>query len=96
METLEENLSSIEIDLIKHLCRFSTIIKDSINNYEPKLVANYLYILSTLFNDFYEGSPILKEKLDLKKRLRIKILYSTLLIMQNCMQIIGITALDKM
>ena len=96
LEKLEENLSSIEIDLIKHLCRFSTIIKDSINNYEPKLVANYLYMLSTLFNHFYEGSPILKEKMDLKKRLRIKILYSTLLIMQNCMQIIGITALDKM
>ena len=87
---MEENLSSIEIDLIKHLCKFSTIIKDSINNYEPKLVAKY-FLLSTLFNNFYERSPILKEKLDLKKRLRIKILYSTLLIMQNCMQIIGIT-----
>ena len=48
LEALEENLSSIEIDLIKHLCRFSTIIKDSINNYEPKLIANYLYMLSTL------------------------------------------------
>jgi len=96
LEKLATNLSSVEIDLIKHLCRFSTIIKDSINNYEPKLIANYLYVLSTLFNHFYEGSPILKEEFHVKKRLRIKILYFSLLIMDHCMQIIGITALDKM
>ena len=96
LEKLEEYLSPIEIDLIKHLCKFSSIVRDSISNYEPKLIANYLYTLSTLFNHFYEGSPILKETLDLKKRLRIKILYSSLLIMNNCMEIIGITTLDKM
>ena len=71
------------------------MIKESVNNKDPKIVARYLYTLSTLFNNFYERSPILKET-ENKKKSRIKILYSTLLIMKNCMGIIGITPLEKM
>jgi arginyl-tRNA synthetase len=85
-----------EIDLIKHLTKFSITIKEAIHNQEPKLIANYLFVLSTLFNHFYEGSPIIKEEDKLKKRIRIEILCASLLILNHCMQIIGITALEKM
>ena len=61
----------------------------------PKLIARYLYNLSTLFNNFYEDSPILKEEEGIKN-IRIKILYSSLLTMRHCMEIIGITPLEKM
>jgi arginyl-tRNA synthetase len=81
--------------LVKQLCKFSTTIKESVNNTDPKLVARFLFTTSTLFNNFYEDSPILKEA-ENKKSLRIKILCSTLLIMENCMKIIGITPLEKM
>ena len=89
-------LNENEIEIVKHLCKFSSIIKDSVNNKDPKIVARYLFSLSTLFNNFYERSPILKETENIKKKSRIKILYSTLLIMKNCMGIIGITPLEKM
>ncbi len=89
------DLTSPEIELIKQLSKFTTTIKESVNNADPKLVARYLFTVSTLFNNFYEGSPILKE-LGIKKSIRIKILYSTLLIMEQCMRIIGITPLEKM
>ncbi|MDQ6724072.1 MAG: arginine--tRNA ligase [Thermoproteota archaeon] len=92
---LSLKLSNNEIELIKHLCKFSTTIKESVYNSSPKLVARYLFILSTLFNNFYECSPILKE-VEYKKSIRIKILYSALLIMKHCMEIIGITPLEKM
>lgn len=92
---LDLDLTSTEIELVKQLCKFSTTIKESVNNTEPKLVARFLFTLSTLFNNFYEESPILKE-VENKKSIRIKILYSTLLIMENCMKIIGITPLEKM
>ncbi len=51
-------LNENEIELIKHLCKFSSSIKDSVKNKEPKIVARYLFTLSTLFNNFYEKSPI--------------------------------------
>jgi arginyl-tRNA synthetase len=95
LSDLDLALNDNEIELIKHLCKFSTIIKESVYNYEPKLVAKYLFKLSTLFNNFYESSPILKE-MGNKKIIRIKILYSSLLIMNHCMEIIGITPLYKM
>ncbi len=95
LSDLDLDLHNNEIELIKHLCKFSTIIKESASSYEPKLVAKYLFKLSTLFNNFYESSPILKE-MGNKKIIRIKILYSSLLIMNHCMEIIGITPLHKM
>ena len=95
INVLNLNLSTNEIELIKHLCKFSTIIKESVNNIDPKLIARYLYNLSTLFNNFYEGSPILKEE-ERIKNIRIKILDSSLLTMRHCMEIIGITPLEKM
>jgi arginyl-tRNA synthetase len=94
--TLNLNLSTNEIELIKHICKFSTIIKEAINNIDPKLIARYLYNLSTLFNNFYEDSPVLKEEEEGIKNIRIKILYSSLLTMRHCMEIIGITPLEKM
>ncbi|MGN6823025.1 MAG: DALR anticodon-binding domain-containing protein, partial [Candidatus Nitrosocosmicus sp.] len=96
ISNLHLDLVQIEIDLIKHLTKFSITIKESIDNQEPKLVANYLFLLSTLFNHFYERSPIIKEEDKLKKRARIEILKASLLVMNHCMSIIGITPLDKM
>ncbi|MGN6613941.1 MAG: arginine--tRNA ligase [Candidatus Nitrosocosmicus sp.] len=96
ISNLHLDLVQIEIDLIKHLTKFSITIKESIDNQEPKLVANYLFLLSTLFNHFYERSPIIKEEDKLKKKARIEILRASLLIMHHCMSIIGITLLEKM
>jgi arginyl-tRNA synthetase len=89
------SLTLSEIELIKHLCKFPTTIKESVNNTNTKLVARFLFTLSTLFNNFYEGSPILKES-GVKKNTRIKILDSTLIIMEHCMKIIGMTPLEQM
>ena len=89
------DLTSSEIELIKHLCKFPKTIKESVDNTDTKLVARFLFNLSTLFNNFYEGSPVLKET-GIKKNTRIKILDTTLLIMEHCMNIIGMTPLEKM
>ncbi|HXT85108.1 MAG TPA: arginine--tRNA ligase [Verrucomicrobiae bacterium] len=92
---IEFELSDNEIELIKHLCKFSITLTESINNYEPKIIARYLFKLSLMFNNFYENSPIIKEE-GQKKNIRIKILESTLSLMGKCMKIIGITLLSKM
>jgi arginyl-tRNA synthetase len=89
------DLTSTEIELIKQVSKFSSTIKESVNNSDPKIVARYLFAISVLFNNFYEGSPILKE-IGNKKSIRIKLLYSTLSTMEHCMKIIGVTPLEKM
>ncbi|MDQ4073123.1 MAG: DALR anticodon-binding domain-containing protein [Thermoproteota archaeon] len=88
-------LSEKEIELLKHLCKFTEQIKESVNNTEPKIIARYLFALSTIFNNFYEESPIMKET-GILKEIRISILKSTIKVMSYCMCILGITTLDTM
>lgn len=98
-----KDFSTTEIDLIKHLCKYSIKVSESSKNHEPKLIARYLFELSTLFNNFYESSPILKgidedqiESLGKIKEYRIKILKSSLKVMEKCMEMIGISILNRM
>ncbi|MDN5845120.1 MAG: arginine--tRNA ligase [Candidatus Nitrosocosmicus sp.] len=90
------NFSSSEIDLIKHLCKYDIELKQAANNIDPKVLSKYLFQLATLFNNFYEKSPILKEKNEMLATHRALILNSTLEKLELCMNIIGITPLTRM
>lgn len=91
-----ENFSLVDINLIKHLCKFSVELAQATNSLNPKIIARYLFQLATLFNNFYEGSSILKEKNKILMSARITVLEYTLDILKNCMDIIGITPLKRM
>jgi arginyl-tRNA synthetase len=98
---LENNIeildfSSSEIDLIKHLCKYESELNQAANNIDPKVVSKYLFQLATLFNNFYEKSPIIKEKNEMLAAYRALILNTSLEKLRLCMNIIGITPLKKM
>jgi arginyl-tRNA synthetase len=90
------DFSSTEIELIKHLCRYEIELNQAANNIDPKVLSKYLFELATMFNNFYEKSPILKEKNEMLATHRALILNSTLEILKRCMNIIGITPLMRM
>ncbi len=90
------DFSSTEIDLIKHLCRYEIELMHAANNIDAKVLSKYLFELATMFNNFYERSPILKEKNGVLATYRALILNSTLKILKICMNIIGITPLMRM
>ncbi len=98
---LENNIeildfSSSEIDLIKHLCKYEIELSQAANNIDPKVLSKYLFQLATLFNNFYEKSPIIKEKNELLAAYRALILNTSLEKLNLCMNIIGITPLKRM
>lgn len=98
---LENNIeildfSSSEIDLIKHLCKYEIELNQAANNIDPKVLSKYLFQLATLFNNFYEKSPIIKEKNELLAAYRALILNTSLEKLYVCMNIIGITPLKRM
>ncbi len=90
------DFSPTEIELIKHVCRYDIELKQAGKNIDPKVLSKYLFQLATMFNNFYEKSPILKEKNELLANYRALILNSTLEILKLCMNIIGITPLMRM
>jgi len=93
---MEMDFSLNEIDLIKHICRYDMELKQAANNIDPKVLSKYLFQLATMFNNFYEKSPILKEKNEMLATYRTLILSSTLEILKICMNLIGITPLMRM
>lgn len=88
--------TSMEIDLIWHLCRYTMTLGQATNKSNPKLVAKYLFQLATLFNNFYDKSPILSEKKEHLVRNRAILLRGALLVMKDCMDLIGISAIHRM
>jgi len=88
--------SSIEIDLIKHLCKYTMELDQSSQKANPKILAKYLYQLATLFNNFYESSPILSETNVGLVFVRTVIMKNCFSVFEHCMEIIGISQIRRM
>lgn len=59
-DSLEFNTKELEI--IRNLYAFPSIVEQAGQTYSPALIANYVYELAKSFNAFYQDTPILKEE----------------------------------
>ncbi|MDR2010518.1 MAG: arginine--tRNA ligase [Bacteroidales bacterium] len=58
----ETDLVDLEIDLVSILSDFENIIADAANKLNPGIIANYIYDLVKLYNQYYHEHTILKEQ----------------------------------
>jgi len=86
----------IEQRILKHLSKFEITIENTTKNLEPKLIAQYVYDLATLFNLFYEKLPILKETNANRSKARITLVEAIRQIMRINFSLLGITPLERM
>jgi arginyl-tRNA synthetase len=89
-------LNSIDKELLSKLYLFSYFLEQSALLNEPHHLANYLYEISNLFNQFYESEKILEiNDLDhLSSKMYITNLFLTT--SQNVMSCLGINPVNKM
>ena len=85
-----------EKELIKLQYDFPKILEESANTYNPSVVANYIYELTKLFNQFYNECPVLKEENNTIKEFRIKLIDTTASIIKNGMLCLGIDVPERM
>lgn len=85
-----------EKELIKLQYEFPIILTESANTYNPAVVANYIYELTKLFNQFYNECPVLKEENNTIKEFRIKLIDTTASIIKNGMSCLGIDVPERM
>jgi arginyl-tRNA synthetase len=85
-----------EKELIKLQYEFPIILTESANTYNPAVVANYIYELTKLFNQFYNECPVLKEENTTIKEFRIKLIDTTANIIKNGMLCLGIDVPERM
>ena len=85
-----------EKELIKLQYEFPIILTESANTYNPAVVANYIYELTKLFNQFYNECPVLKEENNTVKEFRIMLIDTTANIIRSGMKCLGIDVPERM
>ena len=81
--------------LINKLADFPKKVEDSYKNYKPHLIANYVYELANMFNEYYHKYPVLKADDDVKKA-RLLLIFSVKRVIANALYLLGIEAPEKM
>lgn len=86
----QTSVNEKEIQLIKHIHKFPSVISEAAEEMNPGAIANYVFDLAKEFNQFYHENPVIKadskEKIDLRIRLSIQ----TSKIIRESMWLLGI------
>ncbi|RLF45190.1 MAG: arginine--tRNA ligase, partial [Thermoplasmata archaeon] len=82
-----------EINLIKMLALFPEIIKEGVESRNASMLAEYAYDLASSFNAFYRDCRVIGSK---KEKERLILVNATRQVIRNCLDILGIEALEEM
>ena len=96
--TLSENieLSTKEEGLIQMIADFADVVKQAANEYNPSVIANYVYELVKEYNQFYHDFSILREtNFDLQK-FRLMLSANVAKVVEEGMKLLGIEVPERM
>jgi arginyl-tRNA synthetase len=85
----------LELELAKLLAKLPAVIANSVNDYDPSILANYLFDLAKAFSLYYEKVPILQAEPELKKA-RLLLVADIRQVLATGLKLLGITPLEKM
>ena len=86
----------IECELLIQISKFENIVRNAVENFDPKIIARYLHSLATTFNVYYEKIPIVKEQDHRIRDARISLVRAIKITLINGMRSLGITPLERM
>ncbi|MHA7733602.1 arginine--tRNA ligase [Nitrosopumilus sp. S6] len=85
-----------EIDLVKTIGLFNLQVRDAANNLSPKVISRYCHDLAVAFNSFYEKSKVLDLGDEQLENSRLCLVHSFKITIEKTLNLLGITAPDKM
>lgn len=89
-------LSLKEEGLIQMLSEFPSVIEQAGNNYNPSVIANYIYELVKEYNQFYHDFSILREENEALKKFRLVLSKNVGKIIAEGMGLLGIEVPERM
>ena len=89
-------INAKEQEIIKMLNDYPTVIKAAGENYNPAIIANYIYELVKEFNNFYQTISILKEEDKQKVGFRLCLSETVGKVIKSSMDLLGVQVPDKM
>lgn len=84
-----------ELDLIKNVIRLSEIIEETAKDYQLQRLPNYANELAESFHKFYENCKVISEDKKLTEA-RLSLIFATRIVLKNTLELMGITAPEKM
>lgn len=91
-----ENLSQPkEKELLIALSYFPEVVSQSASEFEPSLLAKYLFDLARSFASYYQEVPILNSQTEIKEA-RLILAYEVRLVLVNGLKLLGLDTLDRM
>ena len=91
-----EDMTGIERELAAELLRFPQAVVKSYESYRPNIIADYLFDMAKLFNNFYNSSSILKEENKKVMDARILLAKKTAFVLKEGLGLLGIKTVDRM
>ena len=85
-----------ERELVKNLFIFRKILRESMVEYNPAILANYLIKLAQLFNVFYHKHQILDTDNEKLSRSRLFLIMAVSWIIKNGLDVLGIETVNEM
>ena len=85
-----------EIDLVKMIGLFNLQVRDAANNLSPKVISRYCHDLAVAFNSFYEKSKVLDLGDEKLENSRLCLVNSFKISIEKALNLLGISAPDKM
>lgn len=87
--------NELEKAVIKKLSEFPSVIEKASKDLRPHYVANYAYKLADYFNEFYQFLPVIKSEKNMMQA-RLALTLAVAIVLKNCLQLLGIEALERM
>ncbi len=84
-----------EVDLIKKMAFFPSVIASAAHDLKPNIIAIYARELAETFNQFYLHVPVLKAEDDMRKS-RLALVNCARIVLANLLDLLGITAPESM
>ncbi len=95
VKSSSESVTELDKQLFLKLLLYPTVILEAANNYAPNELAEYLYQVASLFNNFYEKETISGAEGDVQF-VRAALTDLTTRVLQNGLGVLGIEAVEKM
>ena len=90
------DFNSEEKELLLHISAFPNVTASAAKSLSPHVLCDYLLKTAAAFSKFYSMHSVLDAETELIKQQRLEIVKATANVMENGLELLGITPLEKM
>ncbi len=88
--------SEKEIDLLKKLGEFPQAVAEAAQKRMPHRITNYIFDLASTFHSFYNADKVLDQEEPERSKARLALVQATKITLANALELIGVSAPEKM